>query len=43
MIDLDELLEIARHNIHVDVSSLEFLRLDNPSERWSQSIETAPP
>jgi hypothetical protein len=43
MIDLDELLRIARPVILVDLSNFELLWPDNLPERWSQSTETAPP
>jgi hypothetical protein len=43
MIDLDELLGIARPVILVDVPGLKFLCLDNVPEQWSQSAETTPP
>jgi hypothetical protein len=43
VIDLDELLRIIGPVILVDVSSLEFLWLDNLPEWWSQSTKAAPP
>jgi hypothetical protein len=43
MIQPDELLGIVGPFILVDVSGLELLWPDNLPERWSQSIETAPP
>jgi hypothetical protein len=43
MIDLDELLGIARPIIFVVVLGLEFLWLDNLLERWSQSTDTTTP
>jgi hypothetical protein len=43
MLDLDELFKTAGPVIFVDVSSLEFLWLDDLPEWWSQSMETTPP
>jgi hypothetical protein len=43
MIDLDELFEIARPIILVDVPNLEFLWPDNLPEWWNQSTEIVSP
>jgi hypothetical protein len=43
MVDLDELLRIARAIILVDVTGLKFIWPDKLPERWSQSTETALP
>jgi hypothetical protein len=43
MIDLNELFDIARFIIFVDVPTLEFLWPDDLPEQCSQSTKTAPP